>query len=91
MTHDETLQKFLDRLTEQPSRLHHQVYNIAESCRDQLKDLMPGCKVRVIVEDAEMEAHHNQEKIANGAGVSHLTKVEFSENEYLLLTTETND
>ena len=84
----------INKLIETPSRLHNQVFNIAESCADQLKDLMPGCHVRVIVEQADLDAHRNQEVIAIGSGVSHMTKVALSDNsekDYLLLTTDTNN
>lgn len=91
----ENFGKVLDRLaTERPSRLHHQVVNIAESCCDQLKDLMPGCYVRVIIENADMDAHHSQERVVNGSGVHHSTKEPLSQNEekdYVLILTDSNN
>lgn len=85
--------QFLTRLiNERPNAIHNSVVSIAEACVDQMKDMMPGCKVRIIVEQADQDAHFEPEKIANGAGVILQTKVQLqTENDYLILDTETND
>ena len=79
--------------------LHNSVVSIAEACVDQMKDLMPGCKVKIIIDNADLETHENTkdanwEKVVMGSGVIHNTKVALDpndENSYLYLTTETNN
>ena len=87
--------RFLDRLiTDRPSAIHNSISAIAEACADQMHDLMPGCKVRIIVEDADIEAHQNPEKQVIGSGVAYTTKVGIAnddQKEYLLITTDTNN
>ncbi len=91
----ENFGKFLDRLvTSRPNAIHNSVVSIAEAACDQLKDLMPGCYVRVIIENADLDAHDKAEKIVNGSGVHHSTKVAISGNEekdYVLILTDTNN
>lgn len=69
--------------------LHTQTVSIAESCVDQLKEIMPGCQVRVIIETPYMEAHNSPERGANGnGGAFYMTKHEFSELSYVTINTE---
>jgi len=84
-------QRWIEKLTKlsQMNDTHRTVVEIAESCFDQMTDLMPGCTVRIIIQTPDMEAHRMPEKGASGnGGVFFTTTVPFSETSQLLITTE---
>jgi len=84
-------EKWINKLIalSQMNDTHRTVVEIAESCFDQMTDLMPGCTVRITIDTPDMEAHRMPEKGASGnGGVFFTTTVPFSETSQLLITTE---
>lgn len=84
--HDKLLQRLM-KLNEIP-QMHTNTVEIAESCVDQIKELMPGSEVRIIITTPYKEAQFEPDRLVGADGVNLICKHHFSETASVTIITE---
>lgn len=84
--HDKFLQRLM-KLNEIP-KMHTDTVEIAESCVDQIKELMPGSDVRIIINTPYKEAQFEPDRMVGADGVFFQCKHSFSETASVTIITE---